>query len=209
VIGQPLSTLKLYHSLGVDSNTGIYTFAGEDQNGNLTTANRTVLKNTAPKFYGGLQNTFRYKRIVLSVFFEFKKQNGYNYLNTLGGNVPGYSYYNQPVIVLSAWQKPGDKTNIEKFTSTPGDAYNAASNYLIGSDAIISDASYIRLKNLSLSYNLPNGWLTKLHITNSRLYLQGENLFTITNYVGADPENQNMYILPPLKAITIGIQLTL
>ena len=209
VIGQPLSTLKLYHSLGVDANTGIYTFAGEDQNGNLTAANRTVLKNTDPKFYGGLQNTFRYKRIELSVFFEFKKQNGYNYLNTLGGNVPGYSYYNQPVIVLSAWQKPGDKTNIEKFTSSPGDAYNAASNYLIGSDAIISDASYIRLKNLSLSYNLPNSWLTRLHITSSRLYLQGQNLFTITNYVGADPENQNMYILPPLRTITIGIQLTL
>lgn len=209
VIGQPLSTLKLYHYLGVDPNTGIYRFEGEDQDGNLTTANRTVLKNTAPKFYGGLQNTFRYKGVELSIFLEFKKQNGFNYLNTLGGNVPGYSYYNQPVIVLSAWQKPGDKTNIERFTSAPGDAYNAASSYLIGSDAIISDASYIRVKNLSLSYSLPNIWLSKLHITGSRLYLQGENLFTITKYVGADPENQNIYILPPLKTITVGIQLTL
>lgn len=209
VIGQPLSTAKLYHYLGVDANTGIYTFASEDQNGSLTTANRTVLKNTSPKFYGGLQNTFRYKRVELSVFLEFKKQNGYNYLSTLGGNVPGYSYFNQPVIVLSAWQKHGDRTNIEKFTSSPGATYYAASNYLIGSDAIISDASYIRLKNVSLSYNLPATWLSRLHITSSRLYLQGQDLFTITKYVGADPENQSMYVLPPLKTLTLGIQLTL
>ncbi|MDB5199218.1 MAG: hypothetical protein JWO92_1181 [Chitinophagaceae bacterium] len=209
VVGQSLSTRKLYHYLGVDPASGIYQFQDVDQNGILNNTDRTSLKNTDPKFYGGLQNSFRYKRLEFSFFLEFKKQNGYNYLNTLGGNVPGYFYVNQPVVVLSRWQQAADKTNIEKFTSTPGSVYTAASNYLIGSDAIISDASFIRLKNLSLSYNLPLTWLSKLHISNSRVYLQSENLFTITKYVGADPENQNIYILPPLKAITVGIQFTL
>jgi TonB-linked SusC/RagA family outer membrane protein len=209
VIGQSLSTRKLYHSLGVDPATGIYLFEDVNHDGTLNNSDKVSLKNTDAKFYGGLLNSFRYKELELSLFLEFKKQSGLNYLNTLGGNVPGYSYYNQPAIVLSRWQKPGDISKVEQFTSSSGDAYTAASIYLTSSDAIISDASYIRLKNLSLSYNLPGKWLSKAKITSCRIYLQGQNLFTLTNYHGADPENQNMYFLPPLKTLTAGLQLTL
>ena len=209
IIGQSLSTRAYYHYLGVNPTTGIYQFQGEDENGNLDNADKTSLKNTDPKLYGGLQNTLSYKNIQLTFFLEFRKQQGYNYLNALGGNVPGYELYNQPAIVSSRWQKPGDVTNIERFTSIPGAAYNAAAEYLVGSDAVISDASFIRLKTLSLSYNLPGAWLQKFHVVSSHIYLQGQNLFTITSYVGSDPETQNIFILPPLKTITAGIQLTL
>jgi TonB-linked SusC/RagA family outer membrane protein len=209
VEGQSLSTRRFYQYQGVDPTTGIYQFLDADHNGVLNDADKTVLKSTDPKFYGGLQNSFRYKGLELSVFFEFKKQNGYNYLSTLASTVPGYYYFNQPTIVLGRWQKPGDQTNIQQFTSQTGTAFTAGSNYLTASDAIISDASYIRCKNVALSYSIPNAWLTRFHITGSRIFIQGQNLFTITNYTGADPETQNIYVLPPLKTITAGFQLTL
>jgi len=72
------------------------------------------------------------------------------------------------------------------------------------SNMIIGDASYIRLKNLSLSYQLK---LPK--IESLRLYFQGQNLWTITNYYGLDPEFTAFGYLPPLKTYAFGIQLTL
>lgn len=209
VIGQSLSTRRLYHYLGVSPATGIYQFLDADHNGSLDAADLVSLKNTDPKLYGGLSNTVGYKNFDLTVFLEFKKQNGYNYLNTLGGNVPGYFYQNQPVVVLNRWRAPGDQATVEKFTSTSGDAFDAAALYLSGSDAIISEASYIRVKNIALSYQLPAKFLSRYHIAASKLFFRGENLFTITGYKGADPENQNLYILPPLKTFTLGLQLTL
>jgi len=207
VIGQPLSTVKLYHSLGVDPATGVYQFQDVDKNGTLNNTDRGILKNTGPKFYGGFQNNISYKGLELSVFLEFKKQDGYNYLHNLN-TVPGYRYNNQPVVVLSRWQQPGDMASIQKFTSGSTAVLTAASN-LISSDAVISDASYIRCRNLSLSYNLPAQWLRKLQVSSCRVYVQGQNLFVITSYVGSDPENQNFAVLPPLKTLTAGIQFTL
>jgi hypothetical protein len=65
----------------------------------------------------------------------------------------------------------------------------------------------VRLKNVSLAYNFPADLLRKLHLSNARFYLQGQNLLTITSYVGADPETKNVLSLPPLKTFTAGIQL--
>jgi len=118
-------------------------------------------------------------------------------------------YFNQPSIVLNRWQKPGDNSSIQKFSQDFGDVFNAFATYLPLSNGVYSDASYIRCKNISLSYSLPSTWTGKIHLESARIYLQAQNLFTITNYVGADPENHNFYVLPPLKTITAGFQLTL
>jgi TonB-linked SusC/RagA family outer membrane protein len=209
IVGQSLSSRKVYHYQGVDASSGVYQFLDADGNNLLDANDRTIVKNTDPAYYGGLQNTFRYRNIELSILLEFRKQNGYNYLNTLGGNVPGYYYNNQPIVVQQRWRQPGDVATVQKFISTSGDTYNAAAIYLTGSDAVISDASYIRCKNIYLSYDLPFGVLSKVRIKNARIYVQGQNLFTLTHYTGADPENQNLYSLPPLRTLTAGIQLTL
>jgi TonB-linked SusC/RagA family outer membrane protein len=209
VIGQSLSTRKVYQYLGVDPTNGIYKFTDVDNNGLLNAVDKIVLQNTDIQFFGGIQNTFTYKQLDLSIFFEFKKQTGLNYLNTLSGIIPGTPYFNQPAVVLNRWQKPGDITNIQKFSALYTDVFTAANNYLPPSEAIYSDASYIRCKNVALSYRLPEILLNKLHVSGLRIYLQGQNLFTLTNYIGADPENQDMYVLPPLRTITAGFQLTL
>jgi hypothetical protein len=106
------------------------------------------------------------------------------------------------VSVLDRWQKPGDVASVAAF-STKKTYYTTAS-----SDYFYTDASYIRLKNLSFSWQPPSPWLKKIHMQNARIYLQGQNLITITNYRGMDPENLSISSLPPLRLITAGIQVT-
>jgi hypothetical protein len=77
-----------------------------------------------------------------------------------------------------------------------------------GSNAIYGDASFIRLKNISLSYSVPESSLRRLKISGIKAYINAQNLLTITKYKGLDPETQNMFVLPPMRTIAAGIQLT-
>jgi hypothetical protein len=208
-IGQPVSIIQAYHFLGVNDTTGEYQFA--DFHGNTTNSpdyykDRTALINTLPKFYGGFQNSFSYKGVQLDFLFQFVKQLGPNYFF---GLYPGTKAVNQPVSVLNRWQKAGDQTRIQRYNSDfalSNSWFNATQ-----SDAGFSDASYIRLKSLSLSWQLPEKWRQKAHLQNGRVYVHGENLLTFTNYKGMDPENKSAYynMLPPLRVLTIGLQIGL
>lgn len=207
IVGEPFTIVKLYHFMGVDPTTGAYGFS--DSKGNLTAspqnpADKTVALNTAPKFYGGLQNSISYKGFELSFLFQFVKQIGTNYAF---GFRPGRYNLNQPDYVLSRWRKPGDVTKIQRYNSN-FDLFDAYTN-VTQSDGVWTDASYIRLKNLSLSWQLPKAALQKLHLKDFRLYTQGQNLLTITNYKGLDPENLSTTSLPILRMITVGVQATL
>ena len=210
IVGQSLYIRKTYHYLGVDPASGIYQFVDVDSNGIMDNNDKISIVKPATWFYGGLQNNFRFKGIQFDLFFEFKKQTGKNYLATQSTFIPGYFYFNQPEIVLGRWQKPGDIAKVQRYVaSSSSPAFKPGQTYLAGSDAIYSDASYVRLKNVSLSYDIPAGIKNKMHIDEMTIYLQAQNLLTITNYVGADPENQNIYVLPPLKTIVAGIRITL
>ena len=203
VIGEPLSIQKKFHYIGVDPQGGTYSFATKNSNGLPSyPVDLQTVKKVAQSFYGGVQNHISYKGFQLDILIQFVKQTGYNYL--YGGNfsAPG-TMINQPDFVMTRWQKPGDITNIQKFTQSTSIPY--IYNYAL-SDNIISDASFIRLKNLSFSYNLPSKEIKKVGIQSCRLYLQGQNLLTFTHYVGFDPENNGGIRLPPLRVITGGIQ---
>ena len=208
VIGQPLSTRKSYQYLGVDAATGVYLFNDVNHDNGYDLEDRVMYINTDPKFYGGFTNTFAFRNIELQFLLEFRKQRGLNYLYTQSQYIPGYYYFNQPAVVLERWQKAGDVKPIQKFVATgASDAFIPASEYLAQSEAVYGDASFIRLKNVSLSYELAAGLLKKARLSAVSLYLNAQNLFTLTRYTGADPENQNLYVLPPLKTITAGIRL--
>jgi len=210
VVGYPLDVQKFFHFVGVDPTTGLYQF--EDSHG-ATTSNpnaqtdRTVLISLQPKFYGGMENIFRYKSFELSFLFQFVKQIGgiNKYWNGEQGPGTFYpTYSNQPTSVLDRWQKTGDSRSIQRYGTN--DYFNLAQ----ASDAGFSeDASFIRLKNLSLSWQLPAKWLQKAYLQNCQIYAQGQNLFTITRFHGLDPENQTFNFLPPLRMITVGIQIGL
>jgi hypothetical protein len=77
---------------------------------------------------------------------------------------------------------------------------------ILASDRRFADVSYIRLKNLALSWSLPQKWIDKVHFRSVRFYLHGQNLLTITRYKGLDPETQSMTSLPPLRVWTLGLQ---
>lgn len=210
VEGNSLNLIFQLKSLGANPNTGIFDF--EDINNDSIIKIPDDLKvsgNTDPVYYGGFRNNIRYKDFEFDFFVEFKKQTGRNYLYSIYGNnfLPGFMG-NQPAIVLDRWQKQGDLSPIQKFTVVSTSAAYSARNNFRSSDGVYSDASFLRFKTVSVSWHLPKSLLEKLKFSNFRLYVTGQNLFTITNYKGSDPEVQNLYVLPPLRTLAAGIQVT-
>ena len=204
-IGKPLTLQRLVHFIGIDESNGKYMFEDKVNDGKINTAgvnsDAVGIYDKTPAYYGGLQNTLQYKNWQLSFFFQFVKQMGYGLKP--GSNYPG-SMNNQPASVLNYWQKPGDVTTNAKLSSvstTDFGIYNL-------SDAFFVDASYARLQNLSISYTLPAKWAGKYLSQYTRVYVQGQNLLTITGYKGADPETQNLTAIPPVKFLTAGLQIT-
>ncbi len=212
ITGDPLTAVRLYHFLGVDPATGIYQF--EDRNGNPTSSpdrnsDAMVMIDTAPKFYGGFQNSLSYKGFELDFLFSFVKQIARN--QGFGFNLPGYAYGqgNQLSSLLDRWQKPGDISSIQRFSTNSYGILSQALNNVYDSDAAWTDASYIRLKNVSLSWQLPQVWSKRAHLQTCSLFAQGQNLWTFTSYNGLDPETKSSSTLPPLRVITIGLKAAL
>jgi TonB-linked SusC/RagA family outer membrane protein len=213
VVGQPLGVIKTFHGLGVDPATGSYMAA--DKTGSAVSYpnfpdDYNVLINTLPRFYGGVENTLTYQSFQVDFLFQFVRQMGAKSLFYYNDNgAPGTFYpvsSNQPVTVLDRWQKPGDNKPIARFNTD----YSIDPYLAVGSDLGYSfDASYIRLKNVSVSWQIPAVWIQKAHLQSGRIYFQGQNLATITNYTGLDPENQTLTALPPLRVWVFGVQIGL
>lgn len=210
VIGEPINLVKAYRFAGVNPQTGIYQFYAA--NGSIVTnpsaADKTAIINVNPDFYGSLQNRLRYKQFTLDFLFRFIKQTGKSAFGQMGSLPAGIvSNSNFNTIVLNRWQKPGDVTDIQRY----GTNFNllTSQGYAIQSDHAYGDASYIRLQNLSFAYQFPQSLLKRIHLQNLQLYIQGDNLLTISKYGAIDPESQSYLSLPPLRTITTGLRLTL
>lgn len=200
VIGQSINIQKLYHFTGVNSETGIYEFEDVNGDGILTFADDAqTTKDFSPKFYGGLQNQISYKRFRLDFLFQFVKQLNWNAASQFP--VPG-GFSNQPSAVAGAWATAGDVASTQIYTTgLNSPALNAYAKYN-SSDGAVSDASYIRLKNIAIGYDVP---LTLKTLT-CRLTAEAQNLVTITPYKDGDPEFRSFNYLPPLKIISFGVE---
>jgi len=203
-IGQPINVVTGYQSTGINPANGLPTFVDTNNSGTINTADRVPIGSINPKFYGGLQNSLSYKAWSLDFFFQFAKQEGpllnYGTLSTAYG-----SRINKDVTALDRWTTPGQQTSIPVATAGTTAANTAYNNWRI-SDANWGDASYIRLKNVSLRYDL-GSLLKNTKVRNMSVYMQGQNLFTITNYDGFDPETKGV-VLPPLTVYTLGLQVS-
>lgn len=209
VIGEPMTIQKIYNYAGVDPQTGVYTF--RDRNGNITanpapTLDQTQVINPVIRYSGGFNNSVDYKGFTLDFTFYYVKQTGPNAFKQQQLAPPGFAT-NTTKDVLRRWQKPGDITDVRGFTTS----FFAFTNQSIALNSTkgYGDASYIRLNNLSLAYRFPEAITKKLHLQNLRLYAQGQNLLTISDYGNLDPENMSGVAIPPLRIITAGIQITL
>jgi TonB-linked SusC/RagA family outer membrane protein len=213
IVGNPLSAVYVYKYAGLDSN-GLPTMEDLNKSGAVNTGfaatgrgDRYYAGTSLPEYFGGISNTVTYKGLSLDVLFQFVKQKGRNILQYTY-YPPGYMY-NASADAFHKYLALGsaDKLITTTTATTAGlNAYRAYSNYT-GSDALFEDASFVRLKNVSLSYNFPTKFIKKAKLQNLRLYVQGQNLFTVTNYTGYDPESQGIS-LPPLRTFATGIQFT-
>ncbi|GGH65639.1 TonB-linked SusC/RagA family outer membrane protein [Filimonas zeae] len=193
----PLGARRVLRYGGVNTQTGVYMF--KNTQGDLVTAQANadfVFVNMQPRLYGGLDNSFSYKGIRLDVLFQFTKQNAQRFLMN---DLPGRSLVNQPVSVLNRWRKPGDIALIQRASSA------FISNPITLTDAAFEDGSFIRCKNVSVSWELPAKWISVMKMNSCRIALNTQNLFTWTKYSGIDPES-GASALPPMRVFVLGVQ---
>lgn len=181
---------------GVDPANGdpLWQKVETDQDGKQTITltnsyNQATLQYTgtsaAPKFTGGILNTFSYRGFSLSAFFNFVRGNQvYNNSRQFFDSDGLYDSYNQMVLAdgWSRWQQPGDNATHPK----PLLGGNKSSNQ--PSSRYLEDGSYIRLRNVRLAYDLPGNLLGRIHISTARIFISGDNLWTATRFSGMDPE---------------------
>ena len=199
-IGQPLNMELLYRFNGVNPQTGIYSFEDINKDGKISFPDdQQVIADLNPKYFGGIQNQLSYKGIVLDFLFQFVKQKNYAY--PMG---PAGMMSNQQARMTDSWINAENPALYQMYTTgSNGDALTG-DNLYAQSTASIVDASFIRLKNIALSYELP----LNLKETKCKIMLQGQNLLTFTKYKDGDPEFTSYGFLPPLKVVTAGVQLT-
>jgi TonB-linked SusC/RagA family outer membrane protein len=202
VVGESLFIKKVFNYTAIDPETGAYTFQDFNGDGQITYQDdRQALVDTSPKYYGGLGNQLSYKNWSLDFLFQFVKQLGRNYLYTSA--LPG-SFVNQPVDMISHFPQDGIGAIAQQYTTGENFTLLEGHYNLIDSRIAFSDASFVRLKSLGLAYAIPSTW-SKTFM--GKIYVQGQNLLTLTNFRGADPENQSAAFLPPLRQFTLGIRL--
>lgn len=207
IIGQPLNTAQLLHLTGVDPQTGLYTIEDKNKDGQISyfagPGDDRYPIDLSPKFDGGLGTDLRYKHLQVSLFFHIKEQ---VLPSAIFNGQPGAINANQSLQVYeNSWQKPGDIAQYARFSTKSSTSYA----YYMQSDGIYSNGSYIRLQNLSISYDLPDTWTKRIGMQGAHVFIRGQNLFIITKYVGVDPDVPGLGGLPIPKIITTGIKIDL
>ncbi|MCU7551497.1 TonB-dependent receptor [Chitinophagaceae bacterium LB-8] len=176
--GQPLGAFYGYISEGVDPATGKLVFRDLNDDKIITPDDRTFIGYALPKFIYGLTTALTYKNFDLNVFFQGVQGN--DIFNATRVDLEGmFDSKNQSTVVLNRWKTPGQVTDIPKA--------NDPDNYK-NSTRFIENGSYLRLKSLTLAYNFNKDLVQKLHLQKLMLYVTGQNVFTITDYSGFDPE---------------------
>lgn len=224
-VGKPLGNFYGYVFDGIYQNktevnklssstarVGAVKFKDLDGDGKITTEDRTIIGNANPDFIFGIGNDFSYKDFDLSFLFQGTYGNDImNLMTVTFSELPSNSNNtgNAFRYVKDSWRGEGTSNTQQALNEGVGPA----------STRFIEDGSYIRLKNLTLGYTLPKSLTTQWGISNLRLYISGQNLFTITGYSGYDPEvssrtgNYNLGFdggsYPAIRSYTFGLNLTL
>jgi TonB-dependent starch-binding outer membrane protein SusC len=163
--------------------------------GKIDVNDMTYIGNPWPKLFGGFTNTFTYKGVELSVLITGTFGNDvYNYLAAVNSNPNNINLSRNLLIGAMDYARPTTDANGKPALENPGSrtpriSYGPNGNYARITDKWVENGSFIRLKNVSLSYSLPNDVLSKTKIIKgARATIGAQNLFTITDYSGFDPE---------------------
>ena len=199
--GYDVDTWFLTEWAGVDPETGQAQWyktneAGEREktfNYGDASKNKVDIGSYTPDFFGGFSTNLAWKNIDLSANFAYSVGGEiYNYSRAEYDSDGTYTDRNQMKLMdgWNRWEKPGD------IATHPQGIYNNGTNSNKASSRYLEDASYLKLRNVTIGYNLE---LPKWNISNVRLFVSGENLFTITGYSGVDPE------IPPVNGKITGV----
>src|SRR5690554_1450239 len=213
IVGKPIDFFYAYEYAGVNPANGSPMYL--DKNGEYTYSvgdeDRRYIGSALPWTYGGLSNTLSFGPVSLEVFFQYQYGNlAFNqdlYNLAQAGSI---GQDNQTRDQLNFWRQPGHVTNTPK--PYEGGNIPGHSGYQQFSTRLLSDGSYIPLKQVTLNYSLPGQLLRKVGVSEGNIYVQGLNLWTFTKYNGLDPEVNslgNTYgTYPSSKQLTAGLNFT-
>lgn len=175
--GRPLGGFFGYISDGVDPETGELMYRDLNEDGRISSSDRTYIGDPNPDFIYGMTNSFSYKGFNLSIFLQGSYGN--DVYNASRMETEGmYDGKNQTTVVLDRWRIPGQITNVPK-----------AGFVMRNSTYYVEDGSYLRVKDISFSYDFKNmAWMKKMGISRLQPYFTANNILTWTNYKGMDPE---------------------
>jgi TonB-linked SusC/RagA family outer membrane protein len=200
VIGESTSIIKLYQLTGINPKTGQYQFTDFNGDGKISSPDdNKVVEKIGVQYFGGWSNNLRYKNWDLSLLVQFVKQRNRNYNYILPS--PGLMS-NLPVEALNVWSAENPDGLYMPYRSAANPSHSLFQN----STASVSDASFIRLKNLQVGYRIP---IKNSVFREVKIYFQGQNLITWTKYFGVDPESLGMGFLPPMRTYAFGLQCNL
>lgn len=190
------------HAVQPGAEPGDIRFRDLNNDGVINDSDRTVIGNPNPSWLFSMNNSLSYKGFELSVFLQGIAGNKIYNANNID-NTGMAAAYNQTTDVLKRWQGEGTSN------SMPRAVFGDPNQNTRVSDRFVENGSYLRLKNITLSYTFPKQWLQKAQIENARLSLSCENVATITGYSGFDPEvgingiDQNRY--PIFRTFSLGL----
>lgn len=190
------------HAVQPGAEPGDIRFRDLNNDGVINDSDRTVIGNPNPSWLFSMNNSLSYKGFELSVFLQGIAGNKIYNANNID-HTGMAAAYNQTTDVLKRWQGEGTSN------SMPRAVFGDPNQNTRVSDRFVENGSYLRLKNITLSYTFPKQWLQKAQIENARLSLSCENVATITGYSGFDPEvgingiDQNRY--PISRTFSLGL----
>lgn len=174
--GRPLGGFYGYISDGVDPETGELMYRDLNNDGRISSTDRTYIGDPNPDFTYGMTNTFSWKGINLSIFLQGSYGN--DIYNASRMETEGmYDGKNQTTRVLNRWRIPGQITDVPK-----------AGFDMKNSTYFVEDGSYLRVKDISLSYTFHGEWMRRIGLSRLQPYFTATNLITFTKYKGMDPE---------------------
>jgi TonB-dependent starch-binding outer membrane protein SusC len=200
-VGFPLNSNYLVGYAGVNPANGnsIYEKADKSTTETFSLNDRQIFGTRDAPYFGGITNKFSFKGVDLSVFFNFLFGNKVYNNDRVNVEDPSYYFDNMSAALLSEWRTPGQVTNIPR----PTQAMRA------NTTRFLENGGFLRLRNIQLGYSLPSSILKKAKLGSVRLFVQGENLWTKTEFLGFDPEFTGGQLTgaqyPALRTVTGGI----
>lgn len=159
-----------------------FSFADGSLAPTVSAADASPYKNTNPKYVGGFDNTVRYKNFEMNFLFTYQL-GFYIYYGTQAG-LRDQRFWNNETAILRKWTKAGDITDIPKAIF--GDNISNGSSFPL--DVNVFKGDFVKLRSLSLGYNIPKNIVDKAKMSSARFYVSGNNLLIFTKYPGPDPE---------------------